>query len=150
MTSKDIILMAVVNVALFGSIGQAYLRSPNPPWKDTRTGKLFELQLPDTRPRIVIHATAYCHCSRCCGKWAKYGLTASGTAPFEGRTIAADKNIFPFQTCLDIPGVGKRIVEDTGSAIRIFRIDVYFTNHMTAYVFGFRRNLFATFCDEAL
>lgn len=131
-------------------IGMSYLKSPNPHWDDTRTGGIFEPAEFDYSPKFVIHATAYCACPICCGKWSKYQLTASGTRPFEGVTIAADKNIFPFQTCLDIPKLGKRIVEDTGSAIKMFRIDVYFSDHQNAIVFGFKRNLLVGFCDEEL
>jgi len=127
-----------------------YTRSPNPYWKDTRTSALFSLPQFDFSPRLIVHATAYCSCPICCGKWSKFRLTASGTRPFEGITIAADKNIFPFQTCLDIPNVGQRIVEDTGSAIKLFRIDVFFSDHQNAIVFGFQRNLLVSFCDEEL
>jgi 3D (Asp-Asp-Asp) domain-containing protein len=124
--------------------------SKDPAWKDTRTSKLFEAKQADFSPRFMIHATAYCTCPICCGKWSGLNRTASGTRPFEGVTIAADKNIFPFQTCLDIPNIGERIVEDTGSAIKLFRIDVFFEDHQNAVVFGFQRNLLASFCDEEL
>jgi 3D (Asp-Asp-Asp) domain-containing protein len=35
-----------------------------------------------------------------------------------GRTVAADPKIFPYGTCIEIPGFGRRRVEDTGSAVK--------------------------------
>jgi 3D (Asp-Asp-Asp) domain-containing protein len=142
-----------ISGALFCLIGASYLKSPNPVYKDTRTGHIFEPQEYDFSPKIIVHATAYCACPICCGKYASVnggGWTAKGTRAIEGFTIAADKRIFPFGTCLDMPEIGKRIVEDTGSAIKLFRIDVYFSDHQNAVVFGFQRNLLASFCDEEL
>jgi 3D (Asp-Asp-Asp) domain-containing protein len=39
-------------------------------------------------------------------------------------------------TCLSLPWVGERIVEDTGSAITGTRVDVYFDSHAEALRFG--------------
>lgn len=57
-----------------------------------------------------------------------YGITYSGVTVHRGKvsTIAADKNIFPVGTILDIPGYGIGIVADTGSAIKGYKIDLYF------------------------
>ena len=79
--------------------------------------------------------TAYCPCEICCGKWAQYGLTASGTVPEEGRTIAVDKQVIPLGETLTIDGV-EYIAEDTGSAIKGKRIDIFFDDHQTALEFG--------------
>lgn len=78
--------------------------------------------------------TAYCPCSRCCGKWAG-GNTASGTKPTANRTIAVDTNVIPFGTEVIINGV-TYIAEDTGSAINGNKIDVYMESHEAALQFG--------------
>lgn len=78
-------------------------------------------------------ATAYCGCRKCCGRWAKYHKTASGTTPEEGRTIAVDKKVIPLGTHVLVDGV-EYIAEDTG--VRGNRIDIYFDSHSDALDFG--------------
>ena len=77
--------------------------------------------------------TAYCACVQCCGK--NDGITASGVKAVEGVTVATDKSI-PFGTKIYIDGVGERIVQDRGGAIKGNRIDLYFENHQSALNFG--------------
>lgn len=79
--------------------------------------------------------TGYCACKKCCGKSPSnpnYGKTAMGTMAMEGRTIAMDKR-FPFGTKVYIEGLGVRIVEDRGGAIKGNRIDVYSSTHSGCY-----------------
>ena len=103
-----------------------------PPVEDYRSSSLFE---PAPAPAVVpLEATGYCACPICCGKWAD-GRTASGTRATEGRTIAADPALFASGTCLAFD-FGHRIVEDTGSAILGWRVDVYFDTHQAALEFG--------------
>lgn len=78
-------------------------------------------------------ATAYCGCRKCCGKWAKYHRTASGTTPEEGRTIAVDKKVIPLGTHVLVDGV-EYVAEDTG--VRGNRIDIYFNSHSDALEYG--------------
>lgn len=78
--------------------------------------------------------TAYCNCSKCCGKWAG-GATASGTMPKAGRTIAVDARMIPFGTKVKING-HTYTAEDTGSAIKGNRIDIFFNSHSEALKFG--------------
>lgn len=82
--------------------------------------------------------TAYCPCEKCCGKWAD-GYTSSGDKATEGITIAADWSILPEGTILDIDGVGERIIQDTGGAIKGKRLDLYFEDHQAALNFGFQK-----------
>ena len=79
-------------------------------------------------------ATAYCPCEKCCGK--EDGITASGVKAREGITIAADWDVMPEGTIVEIEGIGYRIVQDTGSAIKGHRIDIYFEVHEDALDFG--------------
>jgi 3D (Asp-Asp-Asp) domain-containing protein len=51
--------------------------------------------------------------------------TSSGTIPTAGRTVAADTDILPYGTEIYIEGIGWRVVEDTGSAIKGGILDVY-------------------------
>ena len=81
--------------------------------------------------------TAYCSCSKCCGKYAN-GITASGTHCKQGRTIAMDKR-FKFGQKVKIEGLGNFVNEDTGSCIKGNRIDVYFDSHSEALKFGVQK-----------
>ena len=82
---------------------------------------------------IKFTATAYCGCSKCCGK--STGKTASGTKATQGRTVAMP-NSYKFGTKIEIQGIGTYIVEDRGGAIKGNRIDIYFSNHQSALNFG--------------
>ena len=78
--------------------------------------------------------TAYCNCSQCCGKWSG-GPTASGTIPTAGRTIAVDPNVIPLGSKVTIDG-HTYIAEDTGSAIKGNKIDMFFSSHQEALNWG--------------
>lgn len=69
----------------------------------------------------------YCACEQCCGKAT--GITASGAKATDGVTVAADTSILPFGAKLYIEGVGERIVQDRGGAIKGNIIDVYVSSH---------------------
>lgn len=86
-------------------------------------------------------ATAYCSCEKCCGTWAENrpdGIvyTASGAVAQEGVTIAADWDVLPPGTVVYIDGLGERVVQDRGGAIKGNAVDVYFEDHDEALVFG--------------
>lgn len=94
-------------------------------------------------------ATAYCSCEKCCGKWAlnrPNGIvyTASGAIAEEGVTVAADWNILPAGTLIEIDGLGERIVQDRGGAITGNKIDIYFNSHEVALEFGVQEVLVRT------
>lgn len=74
--------------------------------------------------------TAYCACSKCCGKWAG-GETASGTTPTQGKTVAMAG--VPFGTRLRIND-HIYTVEDRGTAYG--HVDIFFSNHSEALQFG--------------
>lgn len=95
-----------------------------------------EKQPQKTEREFVIESyeiTAYCHCSKCCGKTD--GITASGVMAVQGITVAMDESI-PFGTKIYIDGVGERIVQDRGGSIKGKRIDLYFDSHQEALNFG--------------
>nr|WP_297176977.1 3D domain-containing protein [uncultured Agathobaculum sp.] len=76
----------------------------------------------------------YCPCATCNGKTGS--KTASGTTPTEGRTIAVDSSIIPLGSRVYIEGYGMFIAEDTGSAIKNNKIDVFVSSHNRAYELG--------------
>ena len=82
--------------------------------------------------------TAYCPCTRCCGK--DDGITATGTLAAEGRTIAVDPRVIPYgsRVLLIFPDGTQHtyIAEDCGSGVNGNHIDVFFSDHETARVFG--------------
>lgn len=84
--------------------------------------------------------TAYCPCSRCCGKWAD-GMTANGHTLRPGDRLVAAPKEYSFGTTMIIPGYnnGRPVqVKDRGGAIKGDRLDVYFDTHQEALVWGVR------------
>ena len=61
------------------------------------------------------------------------GVTATGTVPSRGRTIAVDPRQIPYGSRVYINGTGPYIAEDTGGAIRGKRLDIYFGDGAEAY-----------------
>jgi len=89
---------------------------------------------------VWMEVTAYCPCKLCCGRRAR-GLTASGRSVRHnnGRFVAADTQVLPFNTRVSIPGYhdGQPVpVIDTGSAIVGHRLDVFFPSHAAAEEWG--------------
>ncbi|MEH7209956.1 3D domain-containing protein [Priestia megaterium] len=64
-------------------------------------------------------------------------LTATGTYPATGRTIAVDPNVIPLGSTVYIPALGGSFkAEDTGGAIDGNHIDVYMANGDIARQWG--------------
>jgi len=78
--------------------------------------------------------TAYCSCSKCCGK--TNGITAMGTKAKANHTVAASSK-FAFGTQLKINGI-VYTVEDRGGAIYGNKIDIYMNSHSEALAWGVR------------
>lgn len=85
--------------------------------------------IPDYTALGTYKLTAYCPCSKCCGK--SDGITASGTKATAGHTVAAKG--FAFGTKLMINGE-TYVVEDRGVGSGV--IDIYFDSHEEALNFG--------------
>jgi 3D (Asp-Asp-Asp) domain-containing protein len=85
--------------------------------------------IPKLRGLGTYKLTAYCSCSKCCGK--SNGITASGAKATAGRTVAASG--FSFGTELYING-NTYVVEDRGVPSGV--IDIYFDSHSEAMNFG--------------
>ena len=86
---------------------------------------------------LHVKATAYCPCSKCCGKWAD-GITYTGTKATQGRTIAVDPKVIPLGTKVLIDGQ-IYIAEDIGGGIKGNRIDVFFDCHNEALKWGVKK-----------
>jgi len=98
---------------------------------------------PQKRPNAVrleqaelYTVTAYCPCSKCCGKWSGCP-TASGKMPVAGVTVAGPRSI-QFGTRVWIEGVGVRVVQDRLARKYDGRFDLYFATHAEALRFGKR------------
>ncbi|MEK3719456.1 3D domain-containing protein [Paenibacillus sp. FSL H8-0034] len=107
------------------------------------------IPLPDDQPKVISQVmnstlTAYTAGVESTGKsegHPEYGITFSGSKAEEGRTIAVDPAVIPIGTEVFIDGVGIRTAEDTGSAVRGARIDVYMNDLGEAVDFGVKRNV---------
>ena len=106
--------------------------------KGQRRGEKIEAAAPaPAEPRLQrIVVTGYCSCPLCCGPNTS-GLTASGTKAAPG-TMAADPDIFPLGTQLNVPGYGDGVVEDMGRGVKGYHIDVWFPSHAAAKAWGTR------------
>lgn len=88
----------------------------------------------------TFECTAYCSCKICCGQYSpevtgRPSTTASGTHPTPGWTIAVDTSRIPMGSYVMIDNHVYH-AEDTGSAIKGNRIDVYFNDHEEAKRWG--------------
>lgn len=77
---------------------------------------------------LAVLATAYC----------LHGTTATGTWTRPG-TIAVDPRVIPLGSVVYVPGYGRAIARDTGSAIKGARIDVWLSSCSRARSWGVRR-----------
>lgn len=73
----------------------------------------------------------YCPCSICNG--SSHNVTASGEPLSVGTTVAVDPSVIPLGSQIYIDGIGWRIAQDTGGAIRGDEIDVLVSSHSEAY-----------------
>jgi 3D (Asp-Asp-Asp) domain-containing protein len=65
-----------------------------------------------------------------------YGKTKTGVMVEEGITVASDWDVIKPGTEIFIEGVGKRIVQDAGGAIKGNRLDLYISDLQKAKIFG--------------
>lgn len=83
--------------------------------------------------------TYYDACMKCCGKTD--GITASGAVVREGVTVAVDPTVIPLGTYIYIEGIGYRVAQDVGGAIKGNKIDVYVNSHSEALELGVDYNV---------
>ena len=108
------------------------------PIETTETPKAITTEREETLPKYLdmgeFKLTAYCACRSCCGIWAD-GITATGTKPVQGRTIAVDEDVIPYGSEVIING-HTYTAEDCGGEIIGREIDIYFDSHADAEAFG--------------
>ena len=91
----------------------------------------------------TMNASAYCSCSKCCGK--SNGITSSGAYASEWYTVAAGSG-YEIGTVIYIPYFSNKpnqgwfVVQDRGGAISNSKLDIFMGTHSQALNFG-RRNL---------
>jgi len=70
-----------------------------------------------------------------------YGITSSGAPAVEGVTIAVDPSVIPIGSRVYIEGLGYFVAQDTGSAIKGKRIDVFMNDVGEALQFGVKKGV---------
>lgn len=84
--------------------------------------------------------THYCGCSKCCGKWSGGSATDAvgclGISLTPYYSIAVDPTVIPLGTILWDDSGNYYRAEDTGSAIKGNRIDLFVGNHEEALNLG--------------
>lgn len=83
----------------------------------------------------IFKVTHYCNCEHCQGEYI--GMTATGTAPKAGRTIAVDPDKIPLGSVVKIDGQ-EYVAEDTGGAIKGNRVDIFVADHDEAVTKGIK------------
>ncbi len=68
-------------------------------------------------------------------------ITATGTTARAGRTVAVDPKVIPLGSRIYIEGLGERVAEDVGGAVKGRHIDVYLGTVPQAFDFGVRRGI---------
>lgn len=88
--------------------------------------------------------THYCGCVTCCGSWSSGSesdaVGAAGTKLTPYYSVAVDTSVIPLGTILHDADGNEYKAEDTGSAIKGYRIDLFIGNHAEAIELGVKRN----------
>lgn len=135
-------LAAALLIAALGALGMDAAAAPNEP----EPMELPAVVLPRNTPQEatqtregVFTITAYCPCEKCCGAYAN-GYTATGAKATQGVTVAADPDVLPMGTEIELDG-HTYTVQDTGGAIAGNRLDLYFDNHEDALRWGVQEKM---------
>ena len=93
-----------------------------------------------------MNVSAYCPCSKCCGRWSD-GITASGkpVTTNGGRFVAAPRSL-GLGVLVAVPGYadGRPVpVLDRGGAIKGDKLDLFYPTHAEALQWG-RQTLWVT------
>lgn len=89
--------------------------------------------------------THYCGCKECCGSWSDgeeldaTGAAGSKLTPYY--SIAVDTSIIPLGTILHDANGNEYKAEDTGSAIKGYKVDLFTGNHEEANELGVKQSL---------
>lgn len=136
-TIKIRFLQSVVGMLLLANLGMtARMSAGQPPAKPGKTSSYT----------VKAKITAYCGidngrpCKICCGPKAR-GVTSTGRSA-KRPGLAVDPAMIPYGSIVTIPGIGYRVADDTGSAMRadgdagVYHIDVRMQTHAAARRYG--------------
>jgi 3D (Asp-Asp-Asp) domain-containing protein len=112
---------------------------------DTRQTQREGWKAPHSR-QMWATVTAYCWCSKCCGKFAD-GKTATGRNAKTTRGVAVDGELIKIGSKVRIPGAGPLpfLADDCGGAMRrsarakVYHVDLRFPTHKKALQWGRKR-----------
>lgn len=142
---KRSVLIAALLVAILGALGIASATEDSGQTPETVVVPpvvvlpRYEPQETQETRTCVFTVTAYCPCEKCCGAYAN-GYTATGAKATQGVTIAADPDVLPMGTEIELDG-HTYTVQDTGGAIAGYRLDLYFDSHEDALRWGVREKI---------
>lgn len=93
----------------------------------------------DVIPRITVKATAYSNDKYSINvpRW-RDGMTATNKRAQRGY-VAADWTLFPPGTRFYIPGYGEAVVEDRGSAVKGYHLDLFVDSREEALKWGVKK-----------
>ena len=101
-------------------------------------------KLPDEKS-AQFTVTHYCGCVTCCGSWSSGSesdaVGAAGTKLTPYYSVAVDTSVILLGTILHDADGNEYKAEDTGSAIKGYRIDLFIGNHAEAIELGVKRNV---------
>ena len=86
---------------------------------------------------IYVSSTAYTANCNCCSGYTATGMNLRANP--NAKVIAVDPRVIPLGTKVYVEGYGYAIAADTGSAIKGFKIDVFFPSKSDAFRWGSKR-----------
>lgn len=118
-----------LNTKISASVDQPVEKSDS-----TETAEQEEASFPKKTSLGTFRITGYDTCEKCCGMWAKYNRTFTGTIPTVRHTVAVDPQVIPLGSVIEINGISY-VAEDTGNFSGRL-IDIYFNNHSEIYSYA--------------
>jgi len=106
----------------------------------TREGVTFSYEKVIEDAELTAYSAGHEHTGKNPGDRG-YGITFTGTTVEDGRTVAVDPKVIPLGWWMYIEGIGFRKSEDTGSAVKNKRVDIYYDDNDFALRFGLKRNV---------
>ncbi len=142
---KGLVMIAAASIILAGMSAATLAFAAEVPEEPEEEPAAISCATPceevNTEPELVslgeFKITYYCPCEICCGIWSnpENPTTASGARAEAGKTIAVDPSVIPYGTEVVINNQ-TYIAQDSGSAIKDKKIDIYVEDHMEALQLG--------------